>query len=77
VAGETIDDARIDTVIKAKYILDRDVSAVDISVDVSDGRVVLSGRVGSPAIIGRAMELALDTDGVKSVSSDLTIRPLN
>jgi osmotically-inducible protein OsmY len=77
VAGEKIDDTRVAAVIKAKYLLDRDISAFDISVDVTDGKVVLSGRVASEAIIGRAVELALDTDGVSNVSSDLTLRPLN
>jgi hypothetical protein len=77
VAGAKIDDARIMSVIKAKYVLDRDISAMDISVDVTNGHVVLGGRVASTAIIGRAIELALDTDGVSSVSSELAIRPLN
>jgi len=77
VAGAKIADARIVTVIKAKYLLDRDISAIDISVDVHDGRVVLSGRVASEEIIGRAMELALETEGVSNVVSLLRIRPLN
>ena len=77
VAGEKIDDARIAAVIKAKYLLDRDISAFDISVDVTDGKVVLSGRGPSEAIIGRAIELALDTNGVSNVSSNLALRPVN
>lgn len=77
VAGDRIGDARIAAVIKAKYLLDRDISAMDISVAVNGGRVVLSGRVGSEQIIGRAMELALETEGVANVVSLLTIRPLN
>jgi hypothetical protein len=75
VAGDEISDARIATVIKAKYVLDRDISAMDISVAVDGGHVVLTGRVGSPEIIGRAMALALDTDGVANVVSRLTVRP--
>jgi osmotically-inducible protein OsmY len=77
VAGEKIDDTRIAAVIKAKYLLDRDISSWDISVDVTDGKVVLSGRVPSEAIIGRAIELALETNGVSNVSSNLALRPVN
>jgi hypothetical protein len=77
VAGDKISDARIATVIKAKYVLDRDISAMDISVSVDEGHVTLAGRVASAEIIGRAMELALDTDGVVGVVSQLTLRPLN
>ncbi len=72
VAGERIDDARIVTVIKAKYVLDRDLSALAITVNCRDGQVTLTGTVDSPDLIGRAVALALDTDGVNHVEADLT-----
>jgi osmotically-inducible protein OsmY len=75
VAGERISDARILTVIKAKYVLDRDLSARDIEVRVKDGRVVLAGTVPSPELIGKAVALALDTDGVRNVSARLAVVP--
>ena len=75
VAGEKISDVRILTVIKSKYVLDRDLSAREISVDVKDGAVVLSGSVSSEAFIGRATALALDTDGVRNVTSRIAVEP--
>ncbi|HEY0946193.1 MAG TPA: BON domain-containing protein [Opitutaceae bacterium] len=72
-AGGKISDARIATVVKARYVLDRELSARAIEVDVADGVVTLSGRVGSPELIGRAIGLALESDGVVRVESNLTV----
>src|SRR5438552_3830372 len=44
-AGEAISDTRVIAVIKAKYILDRDLSALDISVSAKMGEVSLAGGV--------------------------------
>jgi osmotically-inducible protein OsmY len=71
--GEKIADARIVTVIKAKYVLDHDLSAIDISVDSQDGEVALGGMVASPELIGKAVVLALDTDGVRGVTSKISV----
>ncbi|HXQ81762.1 MAG TPA: BON domain-containing protein [Opitutaceae bacterium] len=68
---EKISDARIVAVVKAKYILDRDLSACDIKVSAHDGLVALGGAVGSPELVGRAVALAMDTDGVSGVESKL------
>lgn len=72
-AGAELGDARILTVIKAKFVLDRDLSALDINVDVAQGRVTLKGRVATAALVGRAIALALETDGVMTVASQLTV----
>lgn len=74
VAGEKIADVRIAAVIKAKFVLDRDLSARDIAVDVTDGSVTLSGTAPSTESIGRAAALALDTDGVRNVTARLTVQ---
>lgn len=70
-AGERIDDARVIATIKGKYALDSDLSVGDIKVECNDGRVVLTGTIGSAELIGRAVELALHTDGVGHVESRL------
>jgi len=75
VAGDKISDARIVTVIKAKYVLDRDLSARDIHVEATDGRVRLSGTVASNELIAKAVMLALDTSGVRNVSAKLDAAP--
>lgn len=71
--GGAISDARILSVIKAKYLLDRDISTFDINVDVSAGEVLLQGHVTSVDLIGKAVGLALDTDGVRNVRSKLIV----
>jgi osmotically-inducible protein OsmY len=73
--GEKIADARIVTVIKSKYVLDHDLSAIDISVSSQDGEVALGGTVASPELVGKAVVLALDTDGVHGVTSKITVAP--
>lgn len=72
--GERMTDARIVTVIKAKYVLDRELSAFDLNVDCRDGHVSLRGSVASPDLAGKAVALALDTDGVTTVTADLSPR---
>lgn len=66
-------DARITAVIKAKLAADRELSVISISVDTTAGRVTLSGAVTSPELIGRAIALALETEGVREVVSTLQI----
>jgi len=74
-AGDRIGDARIVTVVKAKYVLDRDLSAHDLKIDCRDGEVLLTGVVATPALIGRATALALETDGVRRVTSLVKVKP--
>jgi osmotically-inducible protein OsmY len=68
-------DARVSGAIKAKLVKDPDLSAWDIHVSTTDGVVTLSGTVSSPDLIGKAMELALDTDGARQVISTLQVKP--
>lgn len=78
-AGQAISnataDARITTKIKAKLLTDTKLSGWDISVSTTDGVVTLSGRVASAADIGKAMLLAMETDGVRQVISTLQVKP--
>jgi osmotically-inducible protein OsmY len=78
-AGQSLKDAtadgRVTGAIKAKYVKDPDLSAWDIHVSTTGGVVTLSGTVSSPDLIGKAMELALDTDGARQVISTLQVKP--
>lgn len=78
-AGKAVSDAtadgRVTAAIKAKLVKDPDLSAWDIHVSTTDGVVTLSGTVSSPDLIGKAMELALDTDGARQVISTLQVKP--
>ena len=74
VVGEKLDDARIIAVIKGKYVAERNLSSFDIAVECDEGAVKLTGSVSSPAQIGRAVELALQTTGVHHVISELSLK---
>jgi len=74
VIADAATDAKITGVIKAKLKLDRDLSGAGIVVSTTDGRVTLSGNVLSAKLIGRAVGLAYDTDGVREVSSTLKVK---
>lgn len=78
-AGKAISDAtadgRVSAAIKAKLVKDPDLSAWDIHVSTTDGVVTLSGTVASADLVGKAMALALDTDGARQVVSTLQVKP--
>ena len=75
--GETIatatTNARIVTVIKAKYALDQELSARAIEVDCESGQVTLRGNVANTALVAKAVGVALDTDGVSHVTAKLKV----
>jgi osmotically-inducible protein OsmY len=77
--GETIAtataNARVITLIKAKYALDQELSARANEVDCESGQVTLRGNVASTALVAKAVGIALDTDGVSHVTAKLTVAP--
>jgi len=72
-AGEVMSDAAITTAVKSKFLADSDVSGLKIDVDTTNGIVTLKGTVATPAEKRRAMEIAKDTNGVKSVKDQLKV----
>lgn len=73
-AGEYIDDSVITLNVKAALVNDPMLQASQIEVTTVNGIVKLSGTVGSPQDIDRALKLAVDQQNVKSVQSELVIR---
>ncbi|HSE40410.1 MAG TPA: BON domain-containing protein [Acidobacteriota bacterium] len=67
-------DASITAAVKAKLADDELVKARNIDVDTKDGHVTLSGYVSSTTEADRAIELAQQAEGVKSVSSRLIVK---
>jgi hyperosmotically inducible protein len=67
-------DARITAAIKSKFALDRDLSALSISVNTTQGKVTLAGTVASAELIKRATTLALEVDGANEVVSTLQVK---
>ncbi len=72
-AADLAMDARTTATIKAKYAADTELSVFTLSVATTGGRVTLSGTVASPELIGKAMVLALETDGVREVISTIQV----
>jgi hyperosmotically inducible periplasmic protein len=60
--------------IKAKLLNESSLASLTIHVDTTDGVVTLSGTVPSHEAIAKAMELALETEGVKKVVSTLEVK---
>jgi osmotically-inducible protein OsmY len=75
--AEATKDARTTAAIKTKLAIDPQLSALDVSVDTTDGRVTLAGRAESPAAIARAIEIAFEEEGVYEVISTLQVREPN
>jgi osmotically-inducible protein OsmY len=72
--GETMDDARITAAIKGKYLLDKDLSALAISVSCKDGHVLLTGSTATEELAARAARLARETSGVVGVTSRVVVK---
>jgi len=71
---DATEDARTTAAIKARIALDPSLSVLDVSVDTTDGRVTLAGKVNSTEDVARAMQIALDQDNVYEVVSTLQVR---
>lgn len=71
--GESVSDVRILSVITAKFVLDPELSAMAIDVTVTNHAVTLNGRVKHPGLIAKAVAISLDTIGVITVTSNLTV----
>jgi len=72
--GQAIDDGVVTAKVKAKLIEDPVTKAHQINVDTFKGTVQLSGFVESDQARTRALQLARDVDGVKSVKDALQVR---
>jgi len=72
--GEGVDDSVITTKVKAKYVEDKTVSALNVNVETFKGTVQLSGFANSQAEINRAVEIARGVKGVASVKNDIRLK---
>jgi len=74
-AGEAITDVWIKARVKSKFVDEDVLKGSDITVDVTDHVVTLSGTVPSEAGRARAIEETKKVDGVHNVIDKLTIGP--
>jgi osmotically-inducible protein OsmY len=72
--GEYVDDSVITTKVKAAFAEDPQVKATEVKVETFKGTVQLSGFVDSKASAQRAVELAHQVAGVKSVKDDTVVK---
>ena len=67
-------DSAISTSIRSKYAADPVLGKSDVRVWTYEGRVTLSGTVGSDKARDVAGSIARDTSGVKSVSNQIRVQ---
>lgn len=72
--GRVMTDAAITTAVKSKLLADTAVAGLKIDVDTNNGVVTLNGTVATRTEADRALTLARETDGVKRVIDNLTVR---
>lgn len=72
--GEYVDDTVITTKVKAAVFNDASLKSAEINVETFKGRVQLSGFVNSRSDINRAVVLAKEINGVKSVANDMRLK---
>jgi osmotically-inducible protein OsmY len=73
-AAGTASDAAITAKIKAKFIAEHNLSVWNIAINTTEGHVTLAGTIPEHSAIAKAMALALETDGVRDVTSNLQVR---
>jgi osmotically-inducible protein OsmY len=71
-AGDELTDAAILAAVKSRLVASKDVTGLEIDVDVLDRVVTLQGRVDNVTEAQTALAIALDTRGVDRVVSHLT-----
>jgi osmotically-inducible protein OsmY len=72
--GQGFEDARIDQVLRARLIADKEAASSDYKIAVSNGVVYLLGAARSQAGLDEALELARTIASVEKVVSHVTLR---
>jgi hypothetical protein len=72
--GEYIDDTTISTKVKAAFVKDPLVKALDVKVDTFKGAVQLSGFVDTTEQKSRAEQIAAGVTGVSTVKNNITVK---
>jgi osmotically-inducible protein OsmY len=72
--GDYIDDTVLTTKVKAAVFNEPSLKSAEINVETFKGVVQLSGFVNSRADINKAVEIAREVPGVKSVDNDMRVK---
>lgn len=73
--GAYVDDAGITTLIKSRFVENKQVDAASIKVETLNGTVMLSGFAKNAAEKSAAESIARGVNGVKAVKNEITVRP--
>ena len=73
-AGEYVDDTIITTKVKAAIFNEPSLKSSEINVETFKGAVQLSGFVKYQADINKAVQIANNVKGVKSVKNDMRLK---
>ena len=71
--GRMVTDGYVKSAVYAKFLMEKSLEDSDINIDVKNGVVTLKGTVPTEAGRARALEVARNTAGVKSVNDALKI----
>jgi hyperosmotically inducible periplasmic protein len=72
--GQTVDDAKITTMVKTELAKEKMSTLTKIDVDTNRGTVYLNGTVQSDAMRMRATEIARNVSGVRDVVNNLRVQ---
>lgn len=73
--GNYVDDSSITTMVKARFVDNKQVDAAAISVETMKGTVMLSGFAKNPTEKNMAESIARGVKGVVAVKNEIAIRP--
>lgn len=73
--GAYVDDAGITTLIKTRFVENKQVDATSIKVETLNGTVLLSGFAKSSNERATAESIARNVNGVKLVKNEISVRP--
>lgn len=73
-AGEYASDAVVTTKVKAALVAEKELSALDISVETIEGVTTLTGDVETSAHKDLAGRVTGGVDGVRQVNNDLKVK---
>lgn len=73
--GAYIDDAGITTLVKTRFVENKQVDAASIKVETLNGTVMLSGFAKNSAERNTAEAIARGVKGVVSVKNEIAVRP--
>ncbi len=73
--GAYVDDTGITTLVKARFIENKQVDAASIKVETLNGTVMLSGFAKNYTEKATAGDIARGVNGVKMVKNEIAVRP--